>query len=71
MPYDAIEFGPRPYMSLNAFQTFCRQHKVEFIWYFGPWGGSYQYTWSCAPANTSARHGLCFQPPPPGEAGRL
>ena len=34
-PYDEIELGQRPYMSLHEFQRFCAEHKVRFIWYFG------------------------------------
>ncbi len=35
MPYETIELGPKPYMSLKDFRAFCRQHEVQFIWYFG------------------------------------
>lgn len=34
-PDDAVELGPRPYMSLSAFKRFCRSHQASFEWHYG------------------------------------
>ena len=35
IPYDFVELGPQPYMTVAAFRLFCRQHRVEFVAHFG------------------------------------
>ena len=36
MRYDFIELDPKPYMTVEAFRLYCKEHRVEFVAYFGP-----------------------------------